>query len=176
MTEGAQAAYDGDVSSVCYPTQNTKKGKTQQLQFNDTNHVMKENINSQQQMLSKPINIEIKNTACHQYETFSPKAAMLQHQTLEQPAIPNLEEIEQMKRELMNKDLLIQNLKERLVTLEDKVNGIQREETRDKSQQRIKDAIFNLEKKLEQFNKEREENNQKLEELRLYGSVHTTSR
>jgi hypothetical protein len=59
----------------------------------------------------------------------------------------------------MNKDLLIQNLKERLVTLEDKVNGIQREETRDKSQQRIKDAIFNLEKKLEQFNKEREENN-----------------
>jgi hypothetical protein len=64
-----------------------------------------------------------------------------------------------MKRELLNKDMLIQNLKERLVTLEDKVSGIYREETRDKSQQRIKEAILNLEKKLEQFNKEREENN-----------------
>jgi hypothetical protein len=38
-----------------------------------------------------------------------------------------------MKRELLNKDMLIQNLKERLVTLEDKVSGIYREETRDKS-------------------------------------------
>jgi len=34
----------------------------------------------------------------------------------------------------MNKDMLIQNLKDRLITLEDKVNGIQREEQRDKSQ------------------------------------------
>lgn len=33
-----------------------------------------------------------------------------------------------MKRELRNKDILIQNLRERLVTLEEKVNGIQREE------------------------------------------------
>jgi hypothetical protein len=52
---------------------------------------------------------------------------------LETPVVPNLEEIEQMKRELLNKDMLIQNLKERLVTLEDKVSGIYREETRDKS-------------------------------------------
>lgn len=33
-----------------------------------------------------------------------------------------------MKRELRSKDLLIQNLKERLVNLEDKVNGIQKED------------------------------------------------
>jgi hypothetical protein len=57
-------------------------------------------------MQTKPINIEIKNT-CHQYETFLPKAAMYQHQTIEQAVIPNIEEIEQMKRELMNKDMLI---------------------------------------------------------------------
>jgi hypothetical protein len=42
------------------------------------------------------------------------------------------------------------------------VNLIHREEQRDKSQQRIKDAIVNLEHKLEQFSKEREENNRKL--------------
>jgi hypothetical protein len=38
-----------------------------------------------------------------------------------------------MKRELKNKDLLIQNLKERLQNLEEKVGSIQREEQRDKS-------------------------------------------
>lgn len=38
-----------------------------------------------------------------------------------------------MKRELRNKDLLIQNLKERLMSLEDKVSNIKREEERDKS-------------------------------------------
>jgi hypothetical protein len=54
-----------------------------------------------------------------------------------------------MKKELKNKDLVIQNLRERLQTLEDKVNGIQREEQRDKSQKRIKEAIVNLEQKLE---------------------------
>ena len=58
--------------------------------------------------------------------------------------------------------MLIQNLKDRLLNLEEKVNTIQKEERRDKSQQRIKDAIFNLEKKLEQFSKEREVNNRKL--------------
>jgi hypothetical protein len=39
-----------------------------------------------------------------------------------------------MKQELQSKDMIIQNLKERLITLEDKVNGINREEQRDKSQ------------------------------------------
>jgi hypothetical protein len=33
-----------------------------------------------------------------------------------------------------------------------------------------------LEQKLEQFHKEREENNKKLEELRLFGSMHSSSR
>jgi DNA repair exonuclease SbcCD ATPase subunit len=71
-------------------------------------------------------------------------------------------EIDFMKKELKNKDMLITNLKERLQNLEEKVNLIHREEQRDKSQQRIKDAIVNLEQKLEQFSKEREENNRKL--------------
>ena len=81
-----------------------------------------------------------------------------------------------MKRELRNKDILIQNLRERLLNLEDKVNGIQREEQRDKSQQRIKEAIHNLEEKLEQFRMERELNNQKLEEIKLFSSLHSSSR
>lgn len=85
-------------------------------------------------------------------------------------------EIDMMKRELHNKDLLITNLKERLQNLEEKVNLIHREEQRDKSQQRIKDAIWNLEQKLEQFSKEREENNRKLEEIRLFGSIHSSHR
>lgn len=67
-----------------------------------------------------------------------------------------------LKRELMSKDTLIYNLKERLITLEDKVNNIKREEQRDKSQQRIKEAISNLEQKLEVFSKERDVNNLKL--------------
>jgi len=62
----------------------------------------------------------------------------------------------------MSKDTLIYNLKERLITLEDKVNNIKREEQRDKSQQRIKEAISNLEQKLEVFSKERDVNNLKL--------------
>jgi len=53
---------------------------------------------------------------------------------------------------------------------------IDKEESRDKSQQRIKEAIINLEMKLEQYSKEREENNRLLEEFRLYGSQHTSSR
>lgn len=106
-----------------------------------------------------------------------------------------------MKRELRDKDLLIQNLKDRLATLEkefqvrildpgkqcakpteDEVvqkkvyKAVDKEESRDKSQQRIKEAIINLEKKLEQYSKEREENNRLLEEFRLYGSQHTSSR
>ncbi|CDW80340.1 UNKNOWN [Stylonychia lemnae] len=104
----------------------------------------------------------------------------LQYQNQQQEVqmnFQNIQEIDQMKRELRNKDLLIQNLKERLLSLEDKVSSIQREEVRDKSQQRIKDAIANLEYKLEVFHKEREENNQKLQEIRLHGSsLHSSSR
>ena len=40
----------------------------------------------------------------------------------------NAQELEQMRNELRNKDLLIQNLKERLNNLEDKVNSIHKED------------------------------------------------
>ena len=41
------------------------------------------------------------------------------------PGLPNIQEMETMKQELKSKDRLIQNLKDRLQNLEDKVNGIQ---------------------------------------------------
>jgi predicted RNase H-like nuclease (RuvC/YqgF family) len=72
--------------------------------------------------------------------------------------------------------LLIQNLKERLGNLEDRVSGINSERQRDKSQQRIKDAIMNLERKLEQFHKEREENTLKLLEINTHSSLQSSSR
>jgi hypothetical protein len=43
-------------------------------------------------------------------------------------AVTHTQEVDVMKRELKNKDLLIQNLKERLQNLEEKVGSIQREE------------------------------------------------
>jgi len=51
------------------------------------------------------------NQQQNQYETFSPKQACLQN-------LQSQEEIELMKRELRDKDLMIQNLKDRLATLE----------------------------------------------------------
>lgn len=72
-----------------------------------------------------------------------------------------------MKNELKSKDMMIQNLRDRLVDLEEKVSGIEQnqerqgrnrgddiedeesQKARDKSQQRIKEAIINLERKLE---------------------------
>jgi hypothetical protein len=48
--------------------------------------------------------------------------------------IRNQTEIEEMRRELKSKDSLINNLKERLFELEDKVNMIQRDDKREKSQ------------------------------------------
>lgn len=45
----------------------------------------------------------------------------------------NQNEIEEMRRELQNKDSVINNLRERLLELEDKVNVIQRDDKREKS-------------------------------------------
>ena len=56
-----------------------------------------------------------------------------------------------MRRELQNKDSVINNLKERLLHLEDKVNIIQRDEKREKSQQKIKSSIKQLEACLKLF-------------------------
>ena len=70
---------------------------------------------------------------------------------------------------------MIQNLKERLQNLEEKVNVIAKEDARDKSQQRIKDAIVNLETKLEQFRREKELNNKELEQFQTYSSFHSSS-
>ena len=81
-----------------------------------------------------------------------------------------------MKKELQSKDELILNLKERLLALEDTVSNIQREEKRDKSQQRIKDAIVNIEKKLELFSKERDINTLKLKEMSRLSSELPSSR
>jgi hypothetical protein len=39
--------------------------------------------------------------------------------------LPPSQEFEQMKQELKSKDILIQNLRDRLLNLEEKVNGIQ---------------------------------------------------
>ena len=81
--------------------------------------------------------------------------------------IKEYEVFEVMKNELKSKDMMIQNLRDRLVDLEEKVNGIElnqerngrnrgeevddeeSQRARDKSQQRIKEAIINLERKLE---------------------------
>ncbi len=81
--------------------------------------------------------------------------------------IKEYEVFEVMKNELKSKDMMIQNLRDRLVDLEEKVNGIEQNQerngrnrgdevddeesqrARDKSQQRIKEAIINLERKLE---------------------------
>ena len=81
-----------------------------------------------------------------------------------------------MKKEIKTKDQLIMNLKERLVTLENKVNDIQKEERRDKSQQRIKEAIFSLEQKLEHFNFDRESINTKLDQMKFLSSMQSSSR
>ena len=81
--------------------------------------------------------------------------------------IKEYEVFEVMKNELKSKDMMIQNLRDRLVDLEEKVSGIEQNQerngrnrgeevddeesqrARDKSQQRIKEAIINLEMKLE---------------------------
>ncbi len=117
-----------------------------------------------------------------------------------------MQEFEMMKNELKSKDMLIQNLRDRLQNLEEKVNGIQitqqvaatgvrarnnrttqeergasttsSDRARDKSQQRIKEAILNLERKLEQFRQDKDLNHLRLEEMKQQysSSQHSSSR
>jgi archaellum component FlaC len=63
-------------------------------------------------------------------------------------------ELEEMRKELQHKDSQIRNLRERLVELEDKVNTIQRDDKREKSQQKIKQTIKKLETCLKMFYKD----------------------
>jgi hypothetical protein len=56
-----------------------------------------------------------------------------------------------MRKELKDKDGQINFLRERLLELEDKVNTIQRDDKREKSQQKIKQSIRKLENCLKMF-------------------------
>jgi|JI102314A2RNA_FD_contig_41_2293151_length_547_multi_1_in_0_out_0_1 predicted nuclease with TOPRIM domain len=63
-------------------------------------------------------------------------------------------ELEEMRKELKDKDGQINFLRERLLELEDKVNTIQRDDKREKSQQKIKQSIKKLESCLKMFYQE----------------------
>ena len=103
--------------------------------MNQNNHAY--NSTQPLSMLALDFTASLKNVNhLNQYETFSPKQAN-----------GNQDEIELMKQELKDKDLMIQNLKERLVTLEKEFKvrvldfgtkdqpkpKLEKEESRDKS-------------------------------------------